>query len=61
MTRQISYDRNSLKCGILHIGVGNFHRAHEAWFTDRLIASDPTQCDWGDMRSHAPRQRPTSI
>ncbi len=46
MTRQISYDRNSLKCGILHIGVGNFHRAHEAWFTDRLIASDPTQCDW---------------
>ena len=31
------YDRNGIKAGILHIGVGNFHRAHEEYYTNRLL------------------------
>ena len=32
-----SYDRDSLTAGIVHIGVGNFHRAHQAIYLDRLF------------------------
>lgn len=32
-----SYDRSKLKAGIVHIGVGNFHRAHQAWYLHRLM------------------------
>lgn len=31
------YDRASLRPGILHIGVGNFHRAHMGWYLDHLF------------------------
>ena len=27
-----TYDRSALTPGIVHIGVGNFHRAHQAWY-----------------------------
>jgi hypothetical protein len=33
-----AYDRASLTPGFLHIGVGNFHRAHMAVYLDRLFA-----------------------
>ncbi|QFT92385.1 Mannitol 2-dehydrogenase [Roseovarius sp. THAF9] len=32
-----SYDRADLSPGILHIGMGNFHRAHQAAYLDRLF------------------------
>ncbi len=32
------YDRAGLTAGILHVGVGNFHRAHMAVYLDRLFA-----------------------
>ena len=32
-----AYDRAALKPGILHVGVGNFHRAHMAVYLDRLF------------------------
>lgn len=32
-----SYDRASLTPGIVHIGLGNFHRAHQAWYLHRLM------------------------
>lgn len=32
-----SYDRAVLNAGIVHIGVGNFHRAHQAIYLDRLF------------------------
>ena len=32
-----TYDRASLTPGIVHIGVGNFHRAHQAMYLDRLF------------------------
>ena len=41
-----SYDRNLVKAGILHFGVGNFHRAHLEFMTSHLL-EDPTQRSWG--------------
>lgn len=41
-----NYNREQVKPGILHIGVGNFHRAHEAFFTNKLL-EDATQQNWG--------------
>ncbi len=32
-----AYDRASLRAGILHVGVGNFHRAHMQVYLDRLF------------------------
>ena len=31
------YDRSGLTPGIVHIGLGNFHRAHQAWYLHRLM------------------------
>jgi mannitol 2-dehydrogenase len=31
------YDRAALTAGIVHIGVGNFHRAHQSWYLHRLM------------------------
>lgn len=39
------YDRSRLSPGIVHIGVGNFHRAHQAWYTHRLM-QDGRARDW---------------
>lgn len=39
------YDRSSLTPGILHVGVGNFHRAHMAVYLDRLFATGKGH-DW---------------
>jgi mannitol 2-dehydrogenase len=38
------YDRGALVPGIVHIGVGGFHRAHLALYTDELAAQGST---WG--------------
>ena len=43
---EFQYNRNAVKAGILHIGVGNFHRAHEEIFTNRLL-EDADQQEWG--------------
>ena len=32
-----SYDRSSLKTGIVHIGVGGFHRSHQAYYIHQLL------------------------
>ena len=32
-----NYNRKALTPGIVHIGVGNFHRAHLAWYVHRLM------------------------
>jgi mannitol 2-dehydrogenase len=39
-----SYDRTSLGRGIVHIGVGSFHRAHQAMYLDDLCMQGLT--DW---------------
>ncbi len=40
------YDRDQVSVGIVHFGVGGFHRAHEAMYLDRLM-NDGTALDWG--------------
>src|SRR4051812_19431263 len=40
-----SYDRTALRTGIVHFGVGGFHRAHEAMYLDRLMSAGQAQ-DW---------------
>lgn len=42
----VSYDRTQVQTGIMHIGVGNFHRAHQAFYT-HLLLKDEDQKDWG--------------
>ncbi len=32
-----AYDRSKLTPGIVHIGLGNFHRAHQAWYLHQLM------------------------
>jgi mannitol 2-dehydrogenase len=39
------YDRAELRAGILHIGVGNFHRAHQAVYLDDLFNAGKN-LDW---------------
>ena len=31
------YNRQSLNAGIVHIGLGNFHRAHQSWYQQKLL------------------------
>ncbi len=43
-----TYDRSKVKGGILHIGVGNFHRAHMAAYIDDLLNKDfEAGKEWG--------------
>lgn len=39
------YDRSGLTPGIVHIGVGNFHRAHQAWYLHSLMQQGKAH-DW---------------
>ena len=52
-----TYLRDGVNVGIAHIGVGNFHRAHQAMFTDRLLhqgARDWAICGVGLMPADEP-------
>ncbi|GAA4224207.1 mannitol 2-dehydrogenase [Sagittula marina] len=40
-----TYDRTALTPGIVHIGLGNFHRAHQAWYLHQLMQLGHAQ-DW---------------
>lgn len=40
-----TYDRASLTPGIVHIGLGNFHRGHQAWYLHRLMQQGAAH-DW---------------
>ncbi|HEX8079237.1 MAG TPA: mannitol dehydrogenase family protein [Jatrophihabitans sp.] len=40
------YDRGQVSVGIVHFGVGGFHRAHQAMYLDRLM-NDGAALDWG--------------
>ncbi|MFG0263055.1 MAG: mannitol dehydrogenase family protein [Novipirellula sp. JB048] len=40
------YDRSQMRAGIVHIGVGGFHRSHEAYYTDALMRSGDFS-QWG--------------
>ena len=53
------YDRAALTPGILHIGVGGFHKAHQAVYTDDVLNARPG--NWGiigaNLRSTTARDR----
>lgn len=40
------YDRTAVRPGIVHFGVGGFHRAHQAMYLDRLM-NDSKALEWG--------------
>lgn len=40
-----TYVRADLTPGIVHVGLGNFHRAHQAWYLHRLMQAGLAQ-DW---------------
>lgn len=40
------YDRTTVTPGIVHFGVGNFHRAHLEYYTN-LLLENPSQRAWG--------------
>ena len=39
-----AYDTDAITTGIVHLGLGNFHRAHQAVYTDAVLAKDSR---WG--------------
>ena len=39
-----AYDHSTVVPGIVHLGVGAFHRAHQAFYTDAVLKHDPR---WG--------------
>jgi mannitol 2-dehydrogenase len=41
-----TYDRASVTTGVVHFGVGGFHRAHQAMYHDRLMGRGEA-LDWG--------------
>lgn len=41
---RLSFDRSKVTPGIVHLGVGAFHRAHIAAYVDRILKVDPS---WG--------------
>jgi fructuronate reductase len=51
-----AYERAGVHVGVVHFGPGAFHRAHQAWFFESLLARDPR---WGicavSLRSKAVR------
>jgi len=51
------YDRTRVRCGIVHLGLGAFHRAHQAVYTEQVLASG--DLGWGiigaSLRSPATR------
>nr|WP_050901712.1 mannitol dehydrogenase family protein [Microbulbifer agarilyticus] len=40
-----AYNRDAIATGIVHLGIGAFHRAHQAWFTEQRITAG--EHDWG--------------
>ena len=64
------YDRDAVTAGIVHLGVGAFHRAHQAVFVDDCLNGGDT--GWGivgassiaagsSSAEHWPRPSPTDI
>ena len=41
-----TYHRDTVRVGIVHFGVGGFHRSHQAMYLDRLMR-DGKALDWG--------------
>ena len=53
-----AYDPTRVTVGIVHLGLGAFHRAHQAVFTDDVLARDPR---WGILGVSMKTPRSTSL
>jgi len=42
---ELAYDRSRVATGVVHVGVGGFHRAHQAMYHDRLLRAG--ELEWG--------------
>src|SRR5690606_40409819 len=53
------YDRSKTRAGIVHLGIGAFHRAHQAWYTGPLLSKGAG--DWqiigASLRSASVREQ----
>lgn len=45
--RRPGYDPADVTAGIVHLGLGGFHRAHMARYTHALMEADPAALGWG--------------
>ena len=45
------YDPAAVSAGIVHLGLGGFHRAHMARYTHELMELDPAALRWGTSAS----------
>ena len=52
-----TYDRSKVRTGIVHFGVGGFHRSHQAMYVDRLMSTG-TGAGLGHLRRRRPAGRP---
>ncbi|HET9105849.1 MAG TPA: mannitol dehydrogenase family protein [Steroidobacteraceae bacterium] len=43
MLRRPAYSRSQTRIGTVHFGPGAFHRAHQAYYFDRLLENDPAR------------------
>lgn len=51
-----TYDRSRIRTGIVHVGVGGFHRAHQAVYLDELMRRGQA-LDWGICGVGVPADR----
>ena len=48
--RRFGYDRAAQATGIVHFGIGAFHRAHQAWYTDLAMEGGDREIGEGFYR-----------
>ena len=53
-----SFNRENCKTGIVHLGVGNFHRAHQANYIDEYLNTF-NNMNWGISVSYTHLTLPT--
>lgn len=46
LVRTPSYNRHEIRAGIVHIGLGGFHRSHQAFYTDEVLGRHDSN-NWG--------------
>ena len=54
------YDRSEVRAGIVHLGVGAFHRSHQAMYVDRLVTGTYALAQAEDALT-AGRRDPASV
>ena len=48
------YDRSKVQVGIVHLGPGAFHRAHQAYYTDELLRAGHLDCGICEVSVNSP-------